>query len=638
MKRILSFYYTKLFVFCQVLMLTLALFTPVFANSANAASANNFYFKDATFNYYLEPTADGNKMHVEETLTAVFPETNQNHGITRSIPYTNQGGKNLTAVNSAALNFKATRNGATEEIAKTDKENGHYIFYLGNKNAYVHGEQTYVLDYDFTNVVTEFDDFQEIYWDTNGTGWSQKFEKLTANLILPDDIADKVINNKTSCYVGRYGESGSNRCHISKSENIITFTTTNVSAGENLTFAVDFEPNTFVVPEPSKNYILVITTAIVAALSLLIIFFKIRSYRKNVHPNKVYYKGLFTAPQYEPPKDYCVAEASELYMGKKEKTYVGTLLELAVSKKISIVKGEPTKMLKKDTWKIQINNLDNITDSQEDLLRILNGGSKVHAGEEIPVEKHTATSTLASLSRSYSADAIAKLKRLKLLGEKATLSTPVGVSFIITAIVFVVCFGLPILMAFDSTFLKDLFGMSYGTVVGKDFLPGVIFAIIVLTIIVSAYFSHLNKKYGQYTTTGLDQANYLDGLYLYINMAEKDRLKFLQSVKGADTSKEGIVHLYERLLPYACLFGVEESWAKELGRYCEEINYNPDWYSGGDLASFYLISSMVNTVNSTVASSTSYTSSSSGSSSGFSGGGGGGFSGGGGGGGGGGGW
>ena len=193
-------------------------------------------------------------------------------------------------------------------------------------------------------------------------------------------------------------------------------------------------------------------------------------------------------------------------------------------------------------------------------------------------------------------------------------------------------------MAFDSTFLKDLFDMSYGTVVGRDFLPGVILAIIVLTIIVSAYFSHLNKKYGHYTTAGLDQANYLDGLYLYINMAEKDRLKFLQSVKGADTSKEGIVHLYERLLPYACLFGVEESWAKELGRYCEEINYNPDWYSGGDLASFYLISNMVNTVNSTVSSSTSYTSSSSGSSSSFSGGGGGGFSGGGGGGGGGGGW
>ena len=187
MRRILPFNYIKLFVFCQVLMLVLALFTPVFANSANASSTNNFYFKDAVFNYYLEPTADGNKMHVEETLTAVFPETNQNHGITRSIPYTNQDGKNITATSSTALNFKATRNGTAEEIAKTDKEGGHYIFYLGNKNTYVHGEQTYVLNYDFTNVVTEFNDFQEIYWDTNGTGWNQKFEKLGSDFcFLPD--------------------------------------------------------------------------------------------------------------------------------------------------------------------------------------------------------------------------------------------------------------------------------------------------------------------------------------------------------------------------------------------------------------------------------------------------------------------
>ena len=50
-------------------------------------------------------------------------------------------------------------------------------------------------------------------------------------------------------------------------------------------------------------------------------------------------------------------------------------------------------------------------------------------------------------------------------------------------------------------------------------------------------------------------------------MAEADRLKFLQSVEGVDVSNEGIVKIYERLLPWASLFGVEESWVNELSKY-----------------------------------------------------------------------
>ena len=102
-----------------------------------SASAQDFYFKDATFDYYLEKTETGSKMHVKETLVAVFPDSNQNHGITRYIPYTNQGGSNLTAPDKSSLNFTVKRNGAKEEIAKSDSEKGSYIFYVGNANSYV---------------------------------------------------------------------------------------------------------------------------------------------------------------------------------------------------------------------------------------------------------------------------------------------------------------------------------------------------------------------------------------------------------------------------------------------------------------------------------------------------------------------
>lgn len=107
----------------------------------------------------------------------------------------------------------------------------------------------------------------------------------------------------------------------------------------------------------------------------------------------------------------------------------------------------------------------------------------------------------------------------------------------------------------------------------------------------------------------------------------------LQSVEGADTSAEGIVKLYEKLLPYAAVFGLEESWMNEMKEYCEvEEIEEPDYLTTGFAISE--ISRSLRNAASYATNSTVMSSSGGGSSSGFSGGGGGGFSGGGGGGGG----
>ena len=143
-----------------------------------------------------------------------------------------------------------------------------------------------------------------------------------------------------------------------------------------------------------------------------------------------------------------------------------------------------------------------------------------------------------------------------------------------------------------------------------------------------------DRRYLKYTNQGLDHANYLTGLEDYIKMAETDRLRFLQSVDGVDITNEGIVKLYEKLLPYAVIFGQEKSWFKVLNQYTQLIDNSesdliPAWYA--------LSTTNFNSFTSTFSSSTSSSSvPSSSSSSGFSSGGG--FSGGGGGGGGGGGW
>ena len=622
-----------------------------------SASANDFYFKDATFDYYLEKTDSGNKMHVKEVLTAIFPETNQNHGISRAIPYSNQGDKNLTVSSEEALNLTVKRNGENEPISKSEKEDGYYIFYIGKSNTYVHGEQIYTLEYDFENVITEFTPngsltwnnnnaaFQELYWDTNGTGWNQKFQSLTANLHIPTDIA-KNLKSDTSCYVGRYGSGNngtniSSRCEVSSSdettynshalnantnktaETIITFKTSNLAAGENLTFVVTFEPNTFLVPEPRQSYTLLIITIIDATASILIIIFAVTKYLKITSEKKRYDKSLFVKPEYTPQKNLSVAEAAEVSIKSTKPSFVATLLELAVNHKIEIIKAEKKGILKeKLSWKIKLVDDKKLTSPQEAVLKILNGGTMPAVNETFAVKKHRATSSLETIKKSYHTSAVAMLKNKSLFEEKEKGIGILTLFAILPALALVFTFSLGIGMIESGS---SIFGSGYLTIA--------IIIINLITLIITATLSSNAAKYAKRTLQGIAASKYLEGLKLYITMAEKDRMRFLQSVKGADTSAEGIVKIYEKLLPYACIFGAEESWMEELNKYYKEHpEVEHGWYSGSDYLTYSMFHSMMVTTSSTIISSTSYSSSSS------SGGGGGGFSGGGGGGGGGGGW
>jgi len=82
------------------------------------------------------------------------------------------------------------------------------------------------------------------------------------------------------------------------------------------------------------------------------------------------------------------------------------------------------------------------------------------------------------------------------------------------------------------------------------------------------------------TQAGIDLQVHLDGLRDYIRLAEKDRLAFLQSPKGA-LRKSGalgqgeILHLYEEVLPWAVLLGLEEQWSKVLTTFSTETNQTP---------------------------------------------------------------
>lgn len=644
----------KRFKLAVCLLALVLLFAPT--KSTFAASAQDFYFKDFTADYYLTRQDDGtSNLHVKETMTAVFPETDQNHGITRIIPITNQNGANRTINSQSDMHLTVLRNGNPEPIGKIESDVDSYIVYVGSADVYVHGEQTYTLEYDYTDVITEFDPsgrnvsgqdaaikaFQELYWDTNGNGWRQTFEKLTANLHLDSSIKDAVIKDKTSCYVGRYGVSGSDRCTITTIADGFSFTTANLTSGENLTFAVDFQPGAFTVLIET-SYILVIIFLIVLAFCIWAVVAKFLAWRKLAYPNRHLYKTLFETPQYLPPedKDIHVAEGGYIYLKKTKPSYVATLLELAVTKAITITKVSDATLLKKATWSIHV-NADPATLSQPQLymLRVLANKSDINQGDDIEIKKHTATTTLASYARSYDSHSKITLETKGYLGKNGSNKFKGNEPAIaISALFWISCMVILFANEWAGSLIDKLNAtLNYSYVVGEEIIPILIFFTIIATAIAYSIMSSQITKFSKYTESGIRLANYLEGLELYIKMAEADRLAFLQSVEGADTSEKGIVKLYEKLLPWACLFGQEKSWMEELSKYYEVADI-PEAINS-DVINGIIAANIIHDINSTVHSSTSYyQSSGGGSSSGSSGGGGGGFSGGGGGGGGGGGW
>lgn len=622
-------YFVTMFVLLITMISTIA--APVYA------STDDFYFSDFTADYYLTKDADGvSHLKVVENLTAEFPNYKQNKGICRQIPYTNNRDWNLTLDGLTKSDILVYRNGVVEPIWSIDKYNGHYEVCTGTDD-YVLGTQMYTLVYEFQRVVTEFSDKQELYWDTNGNGWYQRFDRVTARVHL-EDMDDWT--GQSWCYTGAYGESGQDSCTITKIDDGVEFIASNLGSYENLTFDLELRPGSFAIPEPEKSYALVWLMLGTALLVALCMISPIRKYSKSrVKTNE--YKSIFVKPEYQPNPKYGVAEMDEVYIGKKKDSKVALLLNMIVNKKVSIAKvGNSTSKSKK--WKLIINSTDGLDSEETILLSILNGGEMPAVGDEVAIKTHSATSQLVRLARQYDSGVLKKLKEDGLvesgyrMKNTSSYQSMTAGQIVMTMLII----GFPVLGMIIS-FLEEIgfdgISLNGKYPVGHAFFLPVMVVLIVGWIVLWLVLRSKTNKYAFHTSSGLKASRYMDGLKLYIEMAESERLKMLQSVEGADTSPEGIVKLYEKLLPYAAVFGLEESWMNELKEYCKVTEIQePDFLTNGIVVSD--LSRSMRTAASVANSSTHYSSSSisggGGSSSGFSGGGGGGFSGGGGGGGG----
>ena len=574
---------------------------------------DDFSFTSFDGQYTLSRAASGeSQLHTVETLVAQFPDYDQNRGIIRALVTAYDGHTTRITINSVTDGAGAKR----DFTVSTDGDFTKVTIAVPD-GQYVHGSQTYVIDYSQQNVTKYFantgDD--EFYWDTNGVGWAQPFGSVAAHVTVDPSLVP-ALNGATACYSGPEGST--TKCEITGSGGSYSATVSSLGPYENMTVVVGFAAKTFAPPVFSLFDYLSLPALIGAVLGLV----------GAVGALVLRFTTLRDAPsdivvaQYEPPSEINPLIAANI-VGQTKKGMAAALLDLAVRRKLRIIERPSGGLFGGNEFGVQqldASGLD--TDETMVMQALFNDFSASRFGALL---RNTVTPGAFGQQAFASAapgpaDSPVKwlVKRDTSLGAQVQSLTKLVAAEVVTR-------GWRRKPAAIGTGILTLLVLA-GLAVLFFFGGGTPFSVVAIVGLVWVGFGAVGAAGSRrpLTVEGAKLKDHLEGLRLYIQLAEADRLKMLQSITGAEridtTDGAQIVKVYEKLLPYAVLFGLEKEWGAELAKYYSTTA--PDWYDGSNVGAFqagYFAASL-GSLSSSV--STSYSGSASSSSSGGSGGGG----------------
>ncbi len=461
----------------------------------------------------------------------------QHHGIFRDIPvvYSTQAGNKSIGVGSVSVQdekgkpypFTTSRIGPNEEIK------------IGDPNVLVSGSQTYVLHYTVARAIGYFPQYDEIYWNVTGNGWKVPITEASATVLLPRSTDPSQL--KLSCY---QGAAGSNETCTSKAngsgENVFAITR-ELRAGEGLTIALGFPLGIVHHPTFLENLLAFIKDNFVLFVPILVFVGMLYLwYTKGRDP-----RGRGTIiPEYEAPDHLTPVEMLALLK-------TGATNE-AVSAEIVYLATQGYLHIKRTEQKILgIFNSNEYTLTKQkdggDLgvfdKTLFNGLFK--EGNEVKVsdlkEKFYLTATQVKTEVLQS-----------LVQKKYYVRDPNATRMRYVTVGVIILFG--------SIWGGSVLGLAAG-------VSGIMSGLLILAF---GFFMPAVTKEGALAR------EYSRGLKLYLEVAEKDRINF-------HNAPEKSPELFEKLLPYAMVLGVEVAWAGQFeGMYTQP----PSWYSDQSLTGF----------------------------------------------------
>lgn len=565
------------------------------------ADVQDFSYDSWHVEYRVGTDGDGRAVaRVTETLVARFPDFDQNRGIVRGIPFDYQG------TSTDPRDFSVTDENGDPVPFELESDDTFIAVLTGNDD-YVHGVQTYVIDYTLSDVVLARDDgsADEFYWDLVDSEHLQPIGEFSAEISFSAELAAQ-LNGNARCYRG--AATSEDECGIERAADGASFSVSPLPLGpqEGVTAAIGLAPGAVVQP-PAR----------------------LPSFALDVLPLFVGGAGLAVAAAGG------VAVGS---MGRKRRIGRGTVVaqyevppELPPLIAASIA-GVAVPSAPAEIVHLAVNGVTRIEESEAEhgifgtrkpqpAIRLLDPS---RAGD--PLDARTVSALFPGGSPG---DAFVLPKRDEAFGKRMQALQTAGVKQADARGYFervrsragrvlgLVALGIVAVLA-----VFVVIGLSTRN------SPTPVVCLIVGIVALILAFSGISR-HRVHTRLGAETREYLEGVREFIRVAEADRLRVLQSYTGAERKQDGtvdVIHLYEQLLPYAMLFRLEKEWTRTLEVKYQESGTVPLWYP---LAVSHGLSGLGGTLSqftSSLSSATSYTSSSSGGSSGggFSGGGGGG--------------
>jgi uncharacterized membrane protein YgcG len=581
----------------------LVLIVAVLAGAVAPATADvdDFRFASMDADYTLTRADDGTSVvRVVETFVAVFPESDQNRGMRRLLPETYLGVPLQIELHSV------TDGGGRSRPLETESDGG-VLAVTSRADGFVHGAQTYVFTYTMRNAVRFFADTgaQEFYWNVNGLDWAQPFDEVTARLHVDADLA-AALTGDIACYAGAEGATTS--CPIAEQvaadgSVTVSASASGLSAHETLTFAVGFAEGTFTPFDASylaSPWGWLQLAGFLVLLGALVWAVAVRLRRLADDPGRP-----TIIAEYTPPVAVDALESAVL-LGKSAKAIPAEVLEQAVVGSIRIVEG-------RRRWFGGVQLEAHLIDpgrADGDGRMLLDGLFGPGAAPGAVFSFGRQDTRLSSAARAILSAAGKEL-------ERRGLRRPVPGRVR----------ALPILVAILASVATVVFG---ALAVAASVTPWVPVVLLIAAVFGVLAVGGLVARH-PLSALGAETRDHLAGLKEFIEWAEADRIRMLQSPQGAERVRvdpadpRQMLRLYETLLPYAVVFGQEKEWAQRLAVLYDATD-TPGWYTGSAGFNAAAFSSGIGSLSSSVtsASSTSGGSTGGGSAGGGGGGGGGG--------------
>lgn len=534
---------------------------PVLASAAVAVAEEDvdaFSYASWDARYEIGLDDDGrSRMRVTETLVARFPDFDQNRGIVRGLPTSYEGAWTDTAV------LSVTDETGADVPFETENDDG-VLYILTGTDDYVQGLNTYVIEYSMRDVILAAENgVDEFYWDLLPLDSTQAIESFSADIVV-DPTLSAHLTGSARCYSGFSGSS--TECPIEEPEfdgdtAVFHVESGERAAGDGVTVAIGFEQGTATqAPARQPNAVTDIGPAVAAvgAVGLSVagwVAVTATTRRRRTAD------GIIVA-QYDVPDSMPPLLAAAIVPGAKD-PIPAEIVHLAVRGTLRIEEGS-------DVEQPRLRRLPGtrIPDQLDvEALDALFVGADSEGVAVLPSSSESFAGRMAALQQSGKAAAETR--------GYTTRARSRGAMILQWCAIAIGAVGLAL----------GLSGVISGRISAIPAMVAIGFGVVV--VLISSFYTF--SKHTVLTVEGARQLEYLKGVEEFIRVAEEDRLRMLQSYSGAERRQDGsanVILVYERLLPYAMLFGMEDEWGRVLEHAYSVERRGPGWI--GDPTSPYL--------------------------------------------------